>query len=656
MSCCKEKAMRTRTKKRLYGLYTILGFLLGIAILSGLVFQSVYSAQSYGQLINYLGLVRGTTQRLVKLELSGTPNDELIEYLDSILSNLESGEGEFGLDLVEDEDYLECLYTLQEQWEDLKADIRAYRLDPSFEHALLASSETYFDASNETVFTAEAYMHGELHRLLVVTGVLIAGIVLVWLLLFMLNFKRVLHLEGLNRDLNDKAGRDSLTHAYTLDRFKDVAQKLLEQRRGRQYAVFYMDFADFNYINDVFGYSWGDKILAQYASVLSEDMAEDEAFGRVNADNFVALRSYHTKEELYERQADVDRKITEFMLSSRDKHALVVRCGICCAEDVTEPLTIDSLIDRANYARKSVKAGTREGYCFYDEGIRLQLRAEKAIEHDMEAALRKHEFIVYYQPKVSPESDRITCSEALVRWRKPDGQMIQPGQFIPVFEKNHSIPLLDRYVFESVCIWLRRMLDEGKPALPVSVNVSCLQFYSSDFVKTYREIRDRYRIPRGLLEIEFTETILFDDWHVMNRTVKQLKDAGFICSIDDFGKGYSSLSTVKNLDIDVLKLDAVFFQDTGTLEKDRQLVAGIIHMVRQLGITTVAEGIETWEQVEFLRGIRCDLIQGYVYYKPMPQEEYEALLINESGEYGRDAGVRQPEGNAKRYLETCPAG
>ena len=613
-------------KKKNYVRYTTFGFLLGMVILAGFIFRSVYSARSYAQLINYLGLVRGGTQRLVKLELNGQPDDDLIAYLDSILDDLEHEDGQYGLLHLDDEEYRKCLDALQELWMDLKAGISSYRKDKSTENALLEYSEVYFEMSNQAVFAAEAYSNKQMLYILRVTAGLLLCIVVFWLLFFVMNIRRILHLEYTNRDLNDKAGRDMLTQAYTAERFKVIAQKLLGEGAGKRYALFYMDFEDFNYINDVFGYEWGDRILKKYASLLSEDMKEEETFCRVNADNFIALRSYDTKENVLHRQLEVDRKIMEYIQDSRDKYSLPVRCGICCLEDVGEQLTIEGLIDRANYARKWAKAGEGDKYRFYDEGIRSQLRAEKLIEHSMDKALSNHEFKVYYQPKVSLETNKIVCAEALVRWQKPDGSIIPPDQFIPVFEKNHSIPLLDRYVFEEVCAWLRQLLDNGKTVLPVSVNVSCLQFYNSDFVQAYTEIRDRYQIPDGLLEIEFTETILFDNWDVMKNIVEKLKAAGFSCSVDDFGKGYSSLNTVKNLDIDVLKLDALFFQNITTREKDRLLVEGIIRVVRQFDIITVAEGIESMEQVEILRSLHCDMVQGYVFYKPMPQDVYERLL------------------------------
>lgn len=608
--------------------YALLGFFLGMILLGGFVFNSVYSAQSYGQLINYVGIVRGATQRLVKLEMNHSPSDELIVYLDEILDNLSTGKGRYGLILADDETYQKCLGELQIQWEALKADIENYRQDNSTAKELLENSESYFELANETVFAAEAFSSARTLSLLRMTAVLIGCIIIIWLFLFLSNIRRILNLEHVNKNLEDKAGRDILTNAYTVERFKSLAQQLLDKNKDFKYVVFYVDFADFNYINDVFGYGWGDRILKEYASILSQDVGADEVFGRVNADNFVILRHYESKNAVLNRQKEVDSKITEYMRKSNNKHVLSVRCGLCCVEDVVEQLKIDGLMDRANFARKSVKNEKFNRYRVYNESIRNKLYQEKSIETSMDTALQNREFKVYYQPKVELATNRIVCAEALVRWQKPDGSVISPGDFIPVFEKNYTIPILDRYVFEEVCRWLRHLLDEGYEALPVSVNVSRLQFYNNDFVSVYTKIRDKYQIPHRLLEIEFTESILFDNWDVMRNIVQDLQNAGFSCSIDDFGKGYSSLSTFQNLNIDVLKIDAMFFPNITTKEKDRLLVEGIIKLVKQFGVVTVAEGIETMEQVEFLRSVQCDMIQGYVFYKPMPEEEYGKLLYS----------------------------
>ncbi|MBS6762431.1 bifunctional diguanylate cyclase/phosphodiesterase [Eubacterium sp. am_0171] len=625
--------------------YALLGFFLAMDLLIVFVLRSVYSSQSYGQLINYVGIVRGATQRLVKLEMNNQPSDSLITYLDDIMDNLSAGEGKYGLILPDDKEYRACLGELATEWASLKEDIYNYRGGYTDAKVLLENSEIYFNQANKTVFAAEAYSKHRTTNLLRMTVVLIICIVLIWLLIFWSSLRKMLNLEHANKSLEDKAGRDILTNVYTVDKFKKTAQEFLDEDSGLKYAVFYVDFADFKYINDVFGYEWGDRILKEYGGILEQDLDEKEVVGRVNADNFVILRHYETKKDVLNRQKEVDKKITDYMRNSGNRHILSVCCGLCCLEDVIESLKIEGLMDRANFARKAVKTGKFDRYRFYNESIRRQLFLEKDIESCMGSALENKEFKVYYQPKVDLKTNQIVCSEALARWQKADGTIIPPSDFIPVFEKNYTIPLLDRYIFEEVCRWLRHLLDDGLQALPVSVNVSRLQFYNSDFVSIYTEIRDKYNIPPSLLEIEFTETILFDNWDELSKIVEDLHSAGFSSSIDDFGKGYSSLSTVQNLNVDVLKIDAAFFPNITSKEKDRLLVEGIIKLVKQFGVVTVAEGIETEEQAEVLRGIGCDMIQGYVFYRPMPEQDYESLLFEKnSGE--TEAAKRTAQDNA----------
>ena len=272
-----------------------------------------------------------------------------------------------------------------------------------------------------------------------------------------------------------------------------------------------------------------------------------------------------------------------------------------------------------------MKNGTNPNYVYYNESIRNRLREEKTVESRMQAALENREFVVYYQPKVELKTGKIACAEALVRWKGPAG-VIPPDQFIPVFEQKFMINLLDQYVFEEVCRWQRRRLDAGKRALAVSVNVSRLQFYDPDFVSHYASVRDKYRIPPELLEIEFTESIVFDNTNLLVRTVHKLKEAGFACSIDDFGKGYSSLSLLKNLPVDIIKIDSFFFSDGEDRERDMAVVQGIVELVRKFHIRTVAEGIESPEQVKALKRMGCDFVQGYVFYRPVPEEEFDKLL------------------------------
>ena len=595
-------------------------------LLGTVTIHTIIQAQSYGKLVNYVGIVRGASQKLVKLELAHEPNDELINYLDEILEELLTGNGPYDLPLVKDGDYRLDLENLNDMWTSMKESIMEFRQGTIDGNELLELSEDYFTQANETVFSADRYSSAQIHMLSSICIGMFATMLLVWGLLFLALSRKVTFLESENKQLSDLTHRDPLTGIYQYESFKEKAQLLLDNAGNKKYAVVYTDFTDFKYINDVFGYAYGDSILSRYGEILRTGLQEDEICGRVTADNFVLLLHYSDKEEVASRQRRADKQITEYMHSSPSSQSIATNCGICCLEDVVEDLKIEGYLDRANFARKTVKNGSNHNYVFYNESIRRHLREAKNVEGQMHDALKNHEFLVYYQPKVELKTGRIGCSEALVRWQTSDGTIIPPDRFIPVFERNFMIHRLDQYVFEEVCRWLRHMLDEEKTALPVSVNVSRLQFYDPDFVKRYVEIRDKYHIPPQLLEIEFTESIVFDNTGFLLAIVKSLKANGFSCSIDDFGKGYSSLSLLKELPVDVLKIDSYFFLESNDHSRDLDLVRSIIELVHKFNIRTVAEGIEVPEQVEYLKKFECDYVQGYVFYRPMPQAKYEALL------------------------------
>mgnify|MGYP000533706232 FL=1 len=595
-------------------------------LLGTVTIHTIIQAQSYGKLVNYVGIVRGASQKLVKLELAHEPNDELINYLDEILEELLTGNGPYDLPLVKDGDYRLDLENLNDMWTSMKESIMEFRQGTIDGNELLELSEDYFTQANETVFSADRYSSAQIHMLSSICIGMFATMLLVWGLLFLALSRKVTFLESENKQLSDLTHRDPLTGIYQYESFKEKAQLLLDNAGNKKYAVVYTDFTDFKYINDVFGYAYGDSILSRYGEILRTGLQEDEICGRVTADNFVLLLHYSDKEEVASRQRRADKQITEYMHSSPSSQSIATNCGICCLEDVVEDLKIEGYLDRANFARKTVKNGSNHNYVFYNESIRRHLREEKNVEGQMHDALKNHEFLVYYQPKVELKTGRIGCSEALVRWQTSDGTIIPPDRFIPVFERNFMIHRLDQYVFEEVCRWLRHMLDEEKTALPVSVNVSRLQFYDPDFVKRYVEIRYKYHIPPQLLEIEFTESIVFDNTGFLLAIVKSLKANGFSCSIDDFGKGYSSLSLLKELPVDVLKIDSYFFLESNDHSRDLDLVRSIIELVHKFNIRTVAEGIEVPEQVEYLKKFECDYVQGYVFYRPMPQAKYEALL------------------------------
>lgn len=613
--------------KNLGKISVIVLFLLSIFVGSFTVY-SISKVQSYGTLINYLGIVRGATQRLVKLELQQQPHDELIAYIDDIIYDLKNTDGKYGLEKIPNVDYQQQFSALNTLWHRVKSNIYAVRQNPANSPLLLQSSEVHFEIANNTVFAADNYTTSKSHQLTLLSALMLAGIIIMWIALFMVYLRKLYSLESSNKTLYDITTKDPLTGAYNFETFKKKAQKLLTQTT-KKYSLSYVDFADFKYINDVFGYKYGDEILINYAATISNELRTGEVLGRVSADNFVILRYYNEKNDIMVRQQQVDIKITEFMHDMYGGQAVSVQCGIFYLEDLAEDLQIEGILDRANYARKTVKTGLNRKYAVYDESIRKQLRYEKSIENRMLKSLENEEFLVYFQPKVDLQTGLATQAEALVRWQTDEGLIIPPDKFIPIFEKKYLISSLDQYVFKKVCAFIRRRLDAGLPVNTISVNVSRLQFYNSDFVKTYEDIKNKFRIPDHLLEIEITESIAFDNVTFLEKTVSELKSKGFLISIDDFGTGFSSLSLLKNIPIDVLKIDQSFFRESIHKEKDNIVIKGIIDLVNKLSIRTVAEGIETAEQVAFLKSVNCNMIQGYFFYRPLPEDKFEAILNKE---------------------------
>lgn len=595
-----------------------------LVLLSAMTAHLITQIRSYSTLINYVGIVRGASQRVVKLETNGQPDEGLIAYVDGIMSELLTGKGEYGLVRAGSDEYLENLYKLSEQWTRVKDEIQLVR-GGAGEDSLLENSEEMFRIANDTVFSIENYSDVKAGRAsfmificTICCGIACATVIVRYIRIFF-------RLKGEKEELERQAGRDELTGAYTPERFYSQMRRIVEENPVDKFAVLYIDFENFKYVNDVFGYSHGDELLKLYARLMMEDLREKELFCRNTADRFFALRRYESKEGLLSGQQLVDEKFSNMARAISDNHIITVVCGICCMEDAEER-DGERLMNRANFAQKTVKNRPDIHYAFYDEGIRLKMIEENMLKDRMQEALDKKEFLVYMQPKVGVQDGLVKNAEALVRWNMPDRGMMPPGEFIPVLEKYHFIANVDQYVFEETCRWMQERIRLGAPVVPVSVNVSKIQFYNPEFVQVYSRIKERYQIPDRMLEIEFTETVAFEHGDFMLRIVKDLHNHGFLCSLDDFGTGYSSLGMLKDLPIDVLKLDGMFFKVSVNVSREKTIIRRVIQMIRELDICTVAEGVEQEGQVEFLKEVGCDLIQGYYFYKPMCIKDFESVL------------------------------
>ncbi len=460
---------------------------------------------------------------------------------------------------------------------------------------------------------------------IVIVGIAAMILVACSIFLFLLNRQRRMMAKN-KEDLMHLAYDDPLTGCRNYTKFLLDGNALLQSGPGR-FAVWYFDLKKFKYINDIFGYHTGDLVLRKMAELFEKYAGDGEIFGRVSGDNFVGIRPYREQGELSVWFEKLRFDLCEQELDALQQMPTALCMGFYCVEENGgERLPLNDMVNRANMAQKSVKTKSGSRCAFFTQEIRSRIHWESELETRARRALEQGEFVLYFQPKVNiQEGNRLAGAEALTRWVSPDHGLIPPGEFIPLFEKNGFIVQMDRWMFEQVCRWLQGYLSAGNPPINIAVNVSRLGLLQEDFVDYYAAVKERYGIPDRLLELEFTESIIMEDDFLFRDTVVRMQQKGFICSLDDFGAGYSSLNLLKNLPIDVLKLDVLFFKRGVDIRRERVVVANIISMARELHIKTIAEGVEKTEQIEFLRRSGCDIVQGYVFSRPVPLAEFDAL-------------------------------
>ena len=419
--------------------------------------------------------------------------------------------------------------------------------------------------------------------------------------------------------------QDSLTEAWNYKRFLVKGGERLHTGDALQ-AVVTVDIKNFKTINTQYGYEEGDEVLRQLGSLFNFFTRGRECYARIEADKFVLLLEYSSFNGLQQRMKQLIRRI-EQIPENRLGVSITCTAGLCLVEQGDRNMSV--LVDHASMARNSLKDYHKSSFCFYNKEAEQKLMKERELALRMKSAVKKEEFVVYYQPKVSLNQKKIIGLEALVRWRNSDGNLIPPNDFIPLFEKNGFIIELDMYVFEHVCRLMHSWMEAGRKLVPIAVNISRIHIKEADLVKKLTAICKKYGIAPEMMELELTESAFLHNQDMIMNVAREIKKAGFILSMDDFGTGYSSLSLLKDLPVDIVKLDREFFQKQVDW-KERVIVTNVIHMVMQLNIQVVSEGIETEESETFLKEIGCELAQGYRYSQPVPVEVIEKMLFEES--------------------------
>ena len=420
--------------------------------------------------------------------------------------------------------------------------------------------------------------------------------------------------------------RDPVTGLYTKLKFYQSVRQMLTDATGETFAFVRFDIDRFKMINSFYGIKEGDNVLRSIASELRRISTAFEKFiyGRLENDIFAVCMPY--KEE----NIDLLANALQINLKKLNKdYNIKVSCGVYIINDYN--MDVSEMYDRAFLAAKSCKGKFVQNIAYYDESMIENMKQEQYIINEVNRALEEEQFEVYLQPKINLMTDRSYGAEALVRWRHPEKGMISPGEFIPIYERNGIIGRLDLYMWRHVCMILRRWLDEGQNPNPISVNVSRVNIYNPHLVEILKNLITEFQIPPYLLNLELTESAFMEDQELVMKTMSRLHQIGFKIMMDDFGSGYSSLNILKDMEVDYLKVDMKFLQQDQEFNgKGEKVLTSVVRMAKWLHLPSIVEGVETLEQVDFLKCIGCEYAQGYYYAKPMPVEEYESFLSREN--------------------------
>lgn len=406
-----------------------------------------------------------------------------------------------------------------------------------------------------------------------------------------------------------------------------------------KYAMVFFDIVHFKAINDIYGVAEGDRLLKYIADAMNEIKGPDDLISRFGSDGFTIF-THITGDSLEKWIGEMFKRIENYDLPI----AIMYSMGVYVTSGSRLPA--EAMIDRAILAQSVIKGNYTQRYNYYDESLRNALLTEHEVIGMMEAARADRSFLVYYQPQYNHSTGMLVGAEALVRWKHPERGLISPGIFIPIFEKNGFITRLDMYVFEEVCIFLQKCIQQRIPIVPVSTNFSRHDIFQQDFVEKLEEIRTKYDIPVQYLRVEITESSAIGSSGVTNEVIKKLHKCGYIVEMDDFGSGYSSLNVLKDIELDVVKLDMLFLSEETALNRGGAILSSVVRMLKWLRLPVIAEGVETVEQADFLRSIGCDTIQGYLYSKPVPEAEYMELVKNST------VGVSIPERNLHENIDS----
>ena len=407
------------------------------------------------------------------------------------------------------------------------------------------------------------------------------------------------------------------------DLFKRSTINVLKRNKSKaRYGIIQMDFLNFKFLNETYGYEAGDIFLKEVGNYIKKQVYTVYA-SRFYSDNFVIFCSIAkdiTDEQIHD---SIEQSLNQFLEEQNSKYNLCNLSAVAGFAEIFYPdVPLEKTIDDAHSVRKMLKSEFTSGCKIFTKQISNELHMEAELINSVPKACKNGEFYFQLQPKVSLLTGKIEGAEALVRWKTQKGEIMQPGKFIPPLEKNGLITQIDFYLYRDVCRYIQTCFNNGYKVPVISLNVSRKHLANNDFIQQVLDLVSYYNIPPSILEFEITESVFLENSQQAINTFSELRKQGFKVSIDDFGSGYSSLNMLKDLEIDVLKLDKAFLDDNNSTGKNEVIISSMINMAKQLKITALCEGVETQNQISFLKNAGCDLVQGFYFSKPLDTGDF----------------------------------
>ena len=425
-----------------------------------------------------------------------------------------------------------------------------------------------------------------------------------------------------DKDIIQNTERDPLTSLFNREFFYRYVEQYDMHHPDMSMDALSLDINHFHMLNELYGWDFGDSVLSHIGNKVREVMAERGGIaGRMDADKFLV---YFPSGTDYEK---LQKELCEDLLVGKESNKVKLRLGVY--PEVDRTIKIERRFDRTKQAADTIRDSYTQFVAYYDASLLKKELMDEQLIGSLDEAIAEHQFRIYYQPKydITDEEPKLRSAEALVRWQHPEYGMISPGIFIPLFEEKGLIQKVDRFVWEEAARQMAAWREKYGIKLPVSVNVSRIDVYAPDFVENFKDIVSRYGLQPKDYYLEITESAYMEDSEQLLEVVDQVRQEGFPVEMDDFGSGYSSLNMISTLPIDALKMDMNFIRNMHTRgSKNNRIIELMIDIAHYLGVPVVAEGVETQDQVDLLRHMGCNIVQGYYFSRPVTPEEFEKFI------------------------------